>query len=511
MGLKGNIIRAYFKSRAPGIFREMDTALQAQAKLLNGLIDSAKDTAFGKEHRFSDIKSKSDFKKQVPVRDYDGMKPWFDRTLSGEQFVVWPNKIEWFAKSSGTTSDRSKYVPVSKATLRTAHYKGAFDVMSMYCHNRPDTHIFDGKTVILGGSQQQHQPGLPIRSGDISAVMIYNQPFLADLLRTPAKPITLMADFEAKLDITSKESAAEHVTAMAGVPTWNIVLLQMILTNTGKAHVGEVWPDMELYIHGGVNFEPYRETFRRLIPLPGMEYLQTYNASEGFFAYQDRLGADDMLLATHHGIYYEFIPSAQFQAENPETLDLSEVEVGQQYALVITTNSGLWRYKIGDTVQITSMRPFRIKVTGRTKSFINAFGEEVIVDQSDRAITSAAMKCHAIIRDYTVAPIYLGAEEKGAHEWLIEFEQAPEHPEQFAEVLDRELQALNSDYEAKRSKDLALTAPKVHVARQGLFLQWMRDHNKVGAQNKVPRLSNDRHFLDSLLQYQYPPQPLSEI
>jgi hypothetical protein len=341
--------------------------------------------------------------------------------------------------------------------------------------------------------------------------MIYNQPFLADLLRTPAKPITLMADFEAKLDITSKESAAEHVTGMAGVPTWNIVLLQMILANTGKAHIGEVWPDMELYIHGGVNFEPYRETFRRLIPLPGMEYLQTYNASEGFFAYQDRLGADDMLLATHHGIYYEFIPSSQFQSENPETLDLSEVEVGQQYALVITTNSGLWRYKIGDTVQITSLRPVRIKVTGRTKSFINAFGEEVIVDQSDRAITSAAMKCNAIIRDYTVAPIYLGAEEKGAHEWLIEFEQAPEHPEQFAAVLDKELQALNSDYEAKRSKDLALTAPKVHVARQGLFLQWMRDHNKVGAQNKVPRLSNDRHFLDSLLQYQYPPQPLSEI
>lgn len=508
MGLKGNIIRAYLKSRAPGIFKEVENALQSQANLLTELIESSKDTAFGKEHRFSTIRSKSDFKKQVPVRDYDAMKPWFDRTLSGEQFVVWPEKISWFAKSSGTTSDRSKYVPVSKATLKTAHYKGAFDVMSMYCHNRPDTRIFDGKTLILGGSQQQHQPGNPIRSGDISAVMIYNQPFLADLLRTPAKPITLMADFEAKLSITARESSAEHVTGMAGVPTWNIVLLQMILANTGKTHIGEVWPDMELYIHGGVNFEPYRETFRRLIPLPNMQYLQTYNASEGFFAYQDRPGADDMLLATHHGIYYEFIPSTQFHSEQPDTIDLEEVQVGQQYALVITTNSGLWRYKIGDTIQITSIKPFRIKVTGRTKSFINAFGEEVIVEQSDRAITNAAMKCQAIIRDYTVAPIYLGTEEKGAHEWLIEFEQTPANPERFATILDQELQALNTDYEAKRSKNIALIAPKVHFARQGLFFQWMKDHHKVGAQNKVPRLSNDRHFLESLLRYQYPQPPL---
>jgi hypothetical protein len=502
MSMQGSIIKAYMRSRVQRLLWNISRAEIIQEQLRQELLQYAKDTAFGKEHRFAQINNEANFRHQIPVRDYDGLKPWFERTLLGEQNVVWPDDIQWFSKSSGTTSDRSKYIPVSKVTLKTAHYRGAFDVMSMYCYQRPNNRIFNGKTLILGGSEQAHPSGVRIRTGDISAVMICNQPLLADLLRTPRKAITLLPDFEAKLDITARESSKINVTGMAGVPTWNIVLLQKILKHTGKQHIGEVWPEMELYIHGGVNFEPYRANFRQLLPLKRMEYLQTYNASEGFFAFQDRLGADDMLLATHHGIYYEFIPQEQFHAEYPETVSLRDVEIGQQYALVITTNSGLWRYQIGDTIEFSSKAPYRLRVTGRTKSFINAFGEELIVENTDRAIAEAAKKCGAIIKDYTVAPIYPSYHEKGAHEWLIEFEQPPLDREGFITILDQALQSLNSDYEAKRCKNLAITEPKVHFGRTGIFYDWLRDHGKIGAQNKIPRLSNNREFLEALMKYQ---------
>jgi hypothetical protein len=389
--------------------------------------------------------------------DYDALKPYFSEMLNGKTSVTWPGKVNWFAKSSGTTADSSKFLPVTSETLQSAHYKGAFDVMSMYCHHRTENRIFNGKTLIIGGSLKQHSTGSNIRSGDISAVMMYNQPFLADLLRTPSRKITLMEDFEEKLELASDICLKENITGLAGVPTWNIVLLQKILKKTGAAHIGEVWPNMELYLHGGVSFEPYKATFEKLIPLPQMQYWQIYNASEGFFAYQDRPFAEDMLLACNHGIFYEFIPQGQYFEKNPEVLSLNELETGKQYALVISTNSGLWRYIIGDTIEVTSLQPIRIRVTGRIKSYINAFGEEVIVDNSDKAITKACMLTGAKVKDYTVAPRYFDDTGKASHEWLIEFEQEPENSEFFVHLLDQSLREVNSDYDAKRSKDIALT------------------------------------------------------
>lgn len=502
MGVKGQVIRWYMKSRVAKLQSAIASADDHQQTILQELISAGKETAFGKEHSFESIHNYQDFCAAVPIRDYEALKPWLNRAVAGEAKVVWNKDIRWFAKSSGTTSDKSKYIPVSAATLKTAHYQGAFDVMSMYCHHRPNTQIFEGKTLIVSGSQQQHQTGSRIRSGDISAIMVYNQPFLADFLRTPPKSVSLMEDFEKKLDLAAASSIMERVSGLAGVPTWNIVLLQKVLAITGKQNISEIWPGLELYLHGGVNFEPYRSTFDQLIPDKKLWYLQTYNASEGFFAYQDRPFADDMLLATHHGIFYEFIPQGQYHLENPDIVPLHEVEAGKQYAMVISTNSGLWRYKIGDTVQFSSVRPYRLRVTGRTKSFINAFGEEVIIENTDQAIAEACRRCNAIIKDYTVAPRYLQAGAQGAHEWLIEFEQMPEDMQQFRQLLDRHLRALNSDYDAKRSGDLALMLPIIHVAEQGLFYQWLKDHQRIGAQNKVPRLSNDRKVLEALLKLQ---------
>lgn len=499
MSIKGWAVREFLRRRATKPLAEAYSALEDQQKCLEYLLRKASDTAFGKEFQFGKIRLYKDFQQQVPMNNYEGLKPFFDRTLAGEQNIFWPEMIQWFSKSSGTSSDKSKYLPVSRETLQTAHFKGAFDVMSMYCHHRPDTGIFNGKTLIIGGSLQQHQPGSSVRSGDISAVMMYNQPFLADLLRTPSRKITLMEDFEQKLQIASDVCLNERITGLAGVPTWNIVLLKMILEKSGKSDMTEVWPDMELYLHGGVNFDPYKSTFDHLLPHKAMQYWQIYNASEGFFAYQDRPFANDMLLATHHGIFYEFIPQGQYFSEHPDVVSLKDVQVGQQYALVISTNSGLWRYLIGDTIECTSVHPFRIKVTGRIKSFINAFGEEVIVDNTDKALYQACRQTGAEVKDYTVAPRYFDNGGKASHEWLIEFDQLPADMQIFTEELDKALQQVNSDYEAKRSKDLALTLPVVHVARKGLFFDWLKKHNRVGAQNKVPRLNNDRKMLEELL------------
>jgi hypothetical protein len=369
----------------------------------------------------------------------------------------------------------------------------------MYCHHRPDSHIFYGKTLIIGGSLKQHTQGSNIKSGDISAIMMYNQPLLADFLRTPSRDITLMEDFEEKLERASDICLKENITGLAGVPTWNIVLLQKILKKTRATHIGEVWPHMELYLHGGVSFDPYQATFEKLIPLPRMQYWQIYNASEGFIAYQNRPFATDMLLACNHGIFYEFIPQGHYFDENPEVLSINQLEKGKQYALVISTNSGLWRYIIGDTIEVTSLIPVRIRVTGRIKSYINAFGEEVIVDNSDKAITKASVLTGAKVKDYTVAPRYFDDTGKASHEWLIEFEQEPADWQTFVQLLDQSLREINSDYDAKRSKDLALTLPIVHKARKGLFYDWLKENNKVGAQNKIPRLKNDRSVMDVLL------------
>lgn len=498
--IKGFLIREYLRSRADGVLKYADDAELSQFRLLDNLLRKATATEFGRKYNFANIRNYEDFRKEVPVHNYDDLKTYFEKMLKGQQNILWPDAIQWFAKSSGTTSEKSKFIPVSKEALTTNHYRGAYDVMGMYAHNRPDTRIFEGKTLILGGSQRIHSAESSVRSGDISAIMIYNQPLLADILRTPPRKVTLMEDFEQKLSITSDVSIRENVTGLAGVPTWNIVLMQMILEKTGAAHIGEIWLNLELYLHGGVSFTPYADTFQKLIPLPGMQYLQIYNASEGFFAFQDRLGAEDMLLATDHGVFYEFIPLAELENEQPKVLSLGEIELGIQYAIVISTNSGLWRYKIGDTVIFTSKNPYRIKVTGRTKSFINAFGEEVIVDNTDKALSLACKMCNSSVKDYTVAPVYFSGGGKACHEWMIEFDVAPHNVEDFAALLDSQLQQINSDYEAKRSKDLALTMLKVNVARKNLFYDWLKTNHRIGAQIKVPRLSNDRKLMEELLQ-----------
>lgn len=500
VNLKGIAIREFMKWRASRVQDFASNSLQHQNSLILSLVKTAAHTDIGKHYGFQFIQSYQDFKNAIPIMEYDDLKPFFERTLHGEQNVFWPEKINWFAKSSGTTADKSKFIPVSKSTLDTAHYKGAFDVMSQFCHNKPQTNVFNGKTLVVSGSQKQSEVNPSVRVGDISAVMVYNQPTLADFLRTPPKEISLKEDFEEKLSIVAEKSILENVTGIAGVPTWNIVLLQQILAQTGESHIGEIWPEMELYIHGGVNFEPHRTMFEQLVPLKNMEYLQVYNASEGFFAFQDRLGADDMLLATNHGIFYEFIPFEQANQQNPEVHSLDEVETGKQYAIVITTNSGLWRYLIGDTVQFTSTRPYRIKVTGRTKFFINAFGEELMAENADSAILIASEATNSIVKHYTAGPKYFDESGKGTHEWIIEFERRPENQEMFIEKLDNALKSVNSDYEAKRHKDLALRSPIVHFAPENLFYNWLKSKNKIGAQTKVPKLSNDRKILEELLE-----------
>lgn len=502
LNLKGIAIREFMKWRSSQVKEFKLRALDTQNEILLSLLQSAADTEIGKFYEFKYLKNYQDFKNAMPIMEYDDLKPFFERTLNGEQNVFWHEPIRWFAKSSGTTSDKSKYIPVSSSTLKTAHYKGAFDVMSQYCFLRPASKVFNGKTLIISGSQKKWDEKSSVRVGDISAIMVYNQPTLADFLRTPPKDISLKEDFEEKLEIVARSSVREHVTALGGVPTWNIVLLQKILQQTGKSHIGAIWPHMELYLHGGVNFEPYRQMFEQLFPLPQMEYFQIYNASEGFFAFQDRLGVDDMLLASDHGIFYEFIPIHQLGAQHPEVLSLDEVETGQQYAILITTNSGLWRYMIGDTIQFTSTKPYRIKVTGRTKFFINAFGEELIAENSDFAILKASEKTNALVRHYTAGPKYFDHTGKGAHEWIIEFEREPDDLAEFVHFLDEYLKRSNSDYEAKRAKDLALTVPVVHVAKNQLFYQWLKSKNKIGAQTKVPKLSNDRVLLVELLELQ---------
>lgn len=497
--IKGIFIREYLKRRVDGIINYAENAESDQLNCLKSLVDRAKNTEFGRTYRFEQFRDYTDFEKNVPVSDYDQLKPYFEKMLKGQQNILWPDEIKWFSKSSGTTQDKSKFIPVSYEALSVNHYRGAYDITSMYVHNKPDTRVFEGKTLILGGSLQDHQPGSAIKSGDVSAIMIYNQPFLADVIRTPSKSVTLMADFEKKLALTAKIAVKEHVTAFAGVPTWNLLLLQKIIEQQNVRHIGDVWPEMELYIHGGVSFTPYKNTFEQLIPLKGMEYLQTYNASEGFLAFQDRLGADDMLLATKHGIFFEFIPQGHFNDPFPKAIPLSSVQVGIQYAVVITTNAGLWRYKIGDTVVFTSIRPFRIKVSGRTKFFINAFGEEVIVENTDAAISEVCTAFNVSVKDYSVAPVYFSEGSKACHEWMIEFENPPQNMDAFSELLDLKLQQINSDYEAKRSKNLALINLKIHIARKGLFYDWLKEKGKIGAQIKVPRLSNDRKIMEELL------------
>ncbi|MEZ5023127.1 MAG: GH3 auxin-responsive promoter family protein [Chitinophagales bacterium] len=500
MKLLGSIATEYFKFRINKIEKYLQDPIGVQEELFLNLIKVAENTVIGQQYDFKSITSIQQFQERVPVVTYEAFQPFLQRVIDGEQNVTWHSDIKWFAKSSGTTDDKSKYIPVSKEALEECHYRGPRDLMCVYAHNNPNTKLFTGKSLVLVGSQKTHESNKSIQYGDVSAVMAINQPFVASIFKAPNLSVALMDDWEAKIERIAEETIPKNITNIGGVPTWMIVLIKRILEKTGKDTLKEVWPNLELYSHGGVNFEPYRETFKELIGDPNLNYYQTYNASEGFFAYQHENEADDMVLALNNGIFYEFIPTGHYDDENPKTCLLNEVEVGKNYAMVITTNSGLWRYKVGDTVQFTSVYPFRVKVSGRTKHFINAFGEEVIIDNANYAIKKACESTGAYVKEFTVAPVYFEGDGKASHQWLIEFEIRPASCDEFMIILDNALKEVNSDYDAKRKKDMALTLPKLAIAREGLFYEWLKLKGKLGGQHKVPRLSNDRKYMEELLE-----------
>ena len=497
MKLLSPAISGFARMRLWSIDQWKTDPVSTQYAVWQDLLAAGQYTAFGRQYNFSQIQSLADYKKAVPVQTYDDIKGFIERMMQGEENILWNTPVHWYAKSSGTTSDKSKFIPISEESLKDNHYKASKDVLSLYYVSNPESDLLTGKALVIGGSHQINQHNEDVQYGDLSAVILQNSPFWSNWIRTPDLSIALMDEWEAKIEKLAQSTIQENVTSMAGVPTWLIVLLKRILEITGKENIKQVWPSLELYMHGGVSFVPYRQHFERLIGAP-INYMEMYNASEGFFAAQDDLNEEGMLLMCDHGIFFEFMPVSEFDKEHPETIQLDEVELGKNYAPVITTNGGLWRYLLGDTIQFTSLSPFRIKVSGRIKHFINAFGEEVIVDNTDKAISLACQKTGLAVTDYTAAPIYFSEEGNGAHEWLIEFEAEPENVQAFVKEMDAALQSINSDYEAKRHKDIALRLPEVTAIPKGSFAAWLSSKGKLGGQHKVPRLSNDRTILEEI-------------
>lgn len=473
--------------------------VETQQEMMFKLLKKAKDTEYGKLYHFSSIKTASQFRERIPVIDYEGLKPYVIRLRQGEKNLIWSGEIKWFAKSSGTTCDKSKFIPVSKEALEECHFRGGKDILAIYTENYPETEIFTGKCLALGGSRQINNFSNDSVYGDLSAILMQNLPFWAEFIRTPSQSISLMEQWDEKIEEMAKATIKENVTQIAGVPSWTLVLLRRILEITGKRSILDVWPELELFTHGGVSFIPYRDQFKKIIPSHNMHYLETYNASEGFFGLQDDPAVDDMLLMLDYGIYYEFIPMDEVDKENPRALLLDEVELETNYAIIISTNGGLWRYMIGDTIKFTSLNPFKIKVTGRVKHFINAFGEELIIDNAEKALHVACEKTGAFISEFTAGPIYMADNQKGGHEWLFEFEKKPSNMDYFMEVLDNSLKAVNSDYEAKRFKNMSLDVPSYTVLQNGVFYEWLKLKGKLGGQHKIPRLSNNRDYIEELL------------
>ncbi|MCC6258607.1 MAG: GH3 auxin-responsive promoter family protein [Chitinophagaceae bacterium] len=471
----------------------------AQREVLQHLVTSAQYTAFGKKYKFSRLFSVKQFKQAVPIHEYKDIQPYIERMMEGEENLLWNTPINWFAKSSGTTSAKSKFIPVSEESLTDNHYKSSKDVLTNYYKNFPGSQLLTGKGLVVGGSHQLSQVNEMVQYGDLSAVLMQNTPFWGHWLRTPELKIALLDDWEDKIEKLAQSTANENVTSIAGVPTWTLILLKRILEIKQKSTIAEVWPNLELYINGGVSFVPYREQFNKIIGKP-INYLEIYNASEGFFAAQEKPDDDGMLLFTEHGIFYEFMPVEEYGKTHPQTVGLKDIELNKNYALVISTTGGLWRYLVGDTIRFTSLNPYKVKVSGRLKHYINAFGEEVIVDNADNAIAIASSQTGAVVSDYTAAPVYFSDTSNGAHEWLIEFEKEPASLDAFINALDNGLKALNSDYEAKRQKDIALGRPRVRAIPRGGFNQWLHSKNKIGGQHKVPRLSNNREILEDILQ-----------
>lgn len=500
MGILSTTISQLARMRLWRIEAWVQHPIASQREVLQDLVTSAQYTEFGRKYNFSSLFSTRDFKKAVPIHEYDDLKPYIQRMMDGEENILWNTPIRWFAKSSGTTSDKSKFIPISEESLEDCHYKGAKDTLTMYYNFNPDSELLTGKGLVIGGSHNINQVNEEIHYGDLSAVLLQNSPAWGQWIRTPELSIALMDEWETKIEKLAATTIAENVTSISGVPTWTMVLFKRILEITGKSCIADVWPSLELYIHGGVSFTPYREQFRKIIG-KDIYYIDSYNASEGFFAAQDKPDEDGMLLYLDHGVFMEFMPVEEYGKKDPQTIGLRNVETGKNYAPVISTNGGLWRYLLGDTIQFTTLYPFRIKVSGRLKHFINAFGEEVIVDNTDKAVSIACEKTGAIVNDYTAAPVYFSDAGNGAHEWLVEFDKEPGNLNEFTVELDKALQSINSDYEAKRYKDIALHLPLLHRMPKGLFNEWLKSKGKLGGQHKVPRLSNERTLIEEILQF----------
>ena len=474
--------------------------VETQEATLKQLIQAARDTHWGKCYGYSKIHASEDFASQVPIQDYESLKPFIQRMMHGEKDVLWNGQVQWFSKSSGTTNDKSKFIPVSRTNLNKCHIRGSWRTMMWFYHNRPDARQFEMKSLIMGGSLAPFKDHPKSLIGDVSAIMIRNMPTVGKVFYTPDLKTATIEDWEEKLEkmawICGRES---RMVMIGGVPTWTVLLLRRILEITGKKNMLEVWPNFQGYIHGGVSFAPYREQFKTFFPSPDISYQEIYNASEGYFALQNDFNDDSMLLLLNNGIYYEFIPAEEWGKKNPMAIPLQEVEIGKNYALVISTNAGLWRYRLGDTICFTSLLPPKIKITGRTKQFVNAFGEEIMVSNTDKALVITCKEFNAIVSEYTVAPIYFEGSGKGGHEWLIEFEKRPLDIEAFNHRLDVNLQILNSDYEAKRFKNMALKELQMRVLPKGTFHSWLRSKGKFGGQNKVPRLANHRKYVEDIL------------
>lgn len=498
MPIINSIASWLMKKRMHQIELFMKYPIDVQQDVLNDLIVNGKETEFGKKYQFQNIKGYSDFARQIPLQDYESLKPYIERTRRGEQGLLWNSDIKWFAKSSGTT-DKSKFIPVSEDSLDGCHYNAGRDMVTLHCVNNPDTQLFTGKNLALGGSFKEDSfDNHHSYHGDVSAIIIQNLPMWAEYFRAPNVDIALMDEWEEKLEKMADSMMHENVTSLAGVPSWMLVLLKRILEKRHVRTIKEVWPNLEVYFHGGVSFTPYKEQFRQLFDNEKVNYLQLYNASEGFFGIQDERVSDEMLLMLDYGIYYEFIPVTELGQASPKIIHLEDIRIGEDYAMVISTNAGLWRYQLGDTIQFTNTNPYRFKISGRTKQFINVFGEELMVHNADNAIAAACEKTHAQVKDYTVAPVFM-QKDAGSHEWLIEFEKEPNNFEFFVAVLDESLKKQNSDYEAKRYNNFVLHAPVVKKMKTDTFYNWLKQNNKLGGQYKVPRLNNTRKLVDELL------------
>ena len=476
-----------------------------QHHVLNYLIGKGQRTEYGRNHLLGAVKTYEDFVQHIPVATYEELKGDIDRMRHGEPNVLWPGVVKCYAKSSGTTNDKSKFIPVSNEGLNRIHYQGGKDTVALYLRNNPDSRMFDGKGLILGGS---HSPNYNLHNslvGDLSAILIENINPLVNLVRVPKKSTALLQDFEVKRDRIAHETLNQNVTNLSGVPSWMLSVLVRVMELSGKKHLEEVWPNLEVFFHGGIAFTPYRPQYEQLITSPNMHYMETYNASEGFFGIQSDPGDASMLLMTDYDVFYEFIPMDEYGTEHPTVLPLEGVELDKNYAVLISTSCGLWRYMIGDTVKFTSRQPYKFIITGRTKYFINAFGEELIMDNAEKGLAYACEQTGAEIKEYTAAPVYMDSKAKCRHQWVIEFAKAPNDLKKFANILDKRLQELNSDYEAKRFHDITLQHLEIVVARPDLFNDWLKMKGKLGGQHKIPRLSNSRKVIEEMLELNQEP------